>query len=363
MVLKRCTGLVRCRGLPHYDESVTITLPCDNVVLSIGQCISGNNLLDGEAVQLGRGRALWPDAMTYQTFWSDIFVGGGVYTGPRFAIDAIAAGKQGAISIHRFVRPNTSLTIVPNRRDFYGLDKTNLALAIMTAHPAGRPEWMMPSTRTVSFRDAHLTDRSAGKTRNSPLPGLLVPAWWTPASAVAATFCTASVVDAIHLHRDLPECSYMVRSEDKFKAILPCMAKREVIRALGKRISKCELGICVPHHPRWRMWPNSSRCPHPAGNTASGRRSFRRGGSYLQDAAEMSRRPSEILPGAALTVGEIAIYLCETCGQRYPTVPHGRTCPLTVKPPYPPAAGQRDDQEVEAVEAEHPSFRLRKIPR
>lgn len=51
--------------------------------------------------------------MTYQTAQSDIFVGGDVYTGPRFAIDAIAAGKQGAISIHRFVQPNTSLTIGP----------------------------------------------------------------------------------------------------------------------------------------------------------------------------------------------------------------------------------------------------------
>ena len=76
-------------------------------------------------------------------------MGGDVYTGPRFAIDAIAAGKQGAISIHRFVQPNTSLTIGRNRRDFYELDKTNLPLAIMTAHPAKQPEWMMPSTRTV----------------------------------------------------------------------------------------------------------------------------------------------------------------------------------------------------------------------
>ena len=58
----------------------------------------------------------------------DIFVGGDVYTGPRFAIDAIAAGKQGAISIHRFVQPNTSMTIGRNRRVFHELDKTNLSL-------------------------------------------------------------------------------------------------------------------------------------------------------------------------------------------------------------------------------------------
>ncbi len=80
-------------------------------------------LLDGEAVQLGRGQGAVADALTYQTAQPDIFVGGDVYTGPRFAIDAIAAGKQGAISIHRFVQPNTSLTIGRNRRDFYELDK------------------------------------------------------------------------------------------------------------------------------------------------------------------------------------------------------------------------------------------------
>ena len=84
VVLKRCTGLYDAEGrfAPTYDESVTITLLCDNVVLSIGQCIQWGNLLDGEAVQLGRGQGAVADAMTYQTAQSDIFVGGDVYTGP-----------------------------------------------------------------------------------------------------------------------------------------------------------------------------------------------------------------------------------------------------------------------------------------
>ena len=68
---------------------------------------------------------------------------------PRFAIDAIAAGKQGAISIHRFVQPNTSLTIAATAAIFMSWIKPIWPLAIMTAHPARQPEWMMPSTRTV----------------------------------------------------------------------------------------------------------------------------------------------------------------------------------------------------------------------
>ena len=57
-----------------------------------------------------------------------------------FAIDAIAAGKQGAVSIHRFVQPNTSMTIGRNRREFFELDKGNLSIGELRPYtpPAGR---------------------------------------------------------------------------------------------------------------------------------------------------------------------------------------------------------------------------------
>ena len=84
VVLKKCTGLYNAEGrfAPTYDENDTITLPCDNVVLSIGQCIEWGDLLNGEAVQLGRGQGAVADALTYQTAQPDIFVGGDVCTGP-----------------------------------------------------------------------------------------------------------------------------------------------------------------------------------------------------------------------------------------------------------------------------------------
>ena len=87
----------------------------------------------------------------------DIFVGGDVCTGPRFAIDAIAAGKQGAISIHRFVQPNTSLTIGRNRRDFHELDKSNLALGEYDRAPRQSAALDAGIDARRSFRDAHLT--------------------------------------------------------------------------------------------------------------------------------------------------------------------------------------------------------------
>ena len=238
VVLKRCTGLYDAEGrfAPTYDESVTITLPCDNVVLSIGQCIQWGNLLDGEAVQLGRGQSAVADAMTYQTAQSDIFVGGDVYTGPRFAIDAIAAGKQGAISIHRFVQPNTSLTIGRNRRDFYELDKTNLALGDYDRAPRQAAGMDDAIDAHRSFRDAHLTLTEAQvKTETARCLGCGASVV-DPNKCIGCGVCTTKCeFDAIHLHRDLPECSTMVRSEDKFKAILPYMAKREVKILFGKK--------------------------------------------------------------------------------------------------------------------------------
>ena len=238
VVLKRCTGLYDAEGrfAPTYDESVTITLPCDNVVLSIGQCIQWGNLLDGEAVQLGRGQGAVADAMTYQTAQSDIFVGGDVYTGPRFAIDAIAAGKQGAISIHRFVQPNTSLTIGRNRRDFYELDKTNLALGDYDRAPRQAAGMDDAIDAHRSFRDAHLTLTEAQvKTETARCLGCGASVV-DPNKCIGCGVCTTKCeFDAIHLHRDLPECSTMVRSEDKFKAILPYMAKREVKIRFGKK--------------------------------------------------------------------------------------------------------------------------------
>ena len=63
---------------------------------------------------------------------------------------------------------------------------------------------------------------------------------------------------------------------------------------------------------------------------------------------------SEILPGAALTVEQIpAITLCEDCGQQYPTVPHGRTCPHCQSPHTHLLQGnEMMIKEVEAVEPE-----------
>ena len=125
---KKCTAVFDAEHHfnPQYDESNTITVPADFVLMSVGQSIDWGTLLDGEKVELGRGNTAKADSFTYQTNVPDIFVGGDVFSGPKFAIDAIAAGKEGAISIHRFVWPGQSLTLFRDRHNYKALDKTDL---------------------------------------------------------------------------------------------------------------------------------------------------------------------------------------------------------------------------------------------
>ena len=113
IVFKKCTSVKDADGRfnPQYDENETMTIECSNMIMSVGQAIEWGSLLEGTKVEFWHGNYPVADKVTYQTAEPDIFVGGDVYTGPKFAIDAIAAGKQGAISIHRYVQPHSSLTI------------------------------------------------------------------------------------------------------------------------------------------------------------------------------------------------------------------------------------------------------------
>ena len=115
---------------PKFDENDTIIIDADNVLISVGQAINWGNLIADSKIELNPNKTVKADSFTYQTEEPDIFVGGDVYTGPKFAIDAIAAGKQGAISIHRYVNPGQSLVFGRDRREYHALDKANSALVI-----------------------------------------------------------------------------------------------------------------------------------------------------------------------------------------------------------------------------------------
>lgn len=224
------------RFAPKFDEAVTMTVPCERVFLSIGQSIVWGNLLEGSKVELGRGNGAVADKVTYQTAEPDIFVGGDVYTGPKFAIDAIAAGKEGAISIHRFVQPHSSLTIGRNRRQFIALDKSNIQIEEYDNSSRQIPGMRKDIDAHKSFRDAKeaFTEEQVKKetARCLGCGASVVDENKCIGCGVCTTKCE---FDAIHLYREHPECSTMHKSEDKMKVILPYAFKREMKIRFGKK--------------------------------------------------------------------------------------------------------------------------------
>ena len=238
IVLKKCLSVKDADGRfnPKYDENDTITVPCKHVFLSVGQSIEWGSLLEGSKVELGRGNGAVADALTYQTAEPDIFVGGDVYTGPRFAIDAIAAGKQGAISIHRFVQSHSSLTIGRNRNDFIELDKNDIKVENYDNSSRQIPGTNQSIDAKKSFRDAKLTfteEQVKAETARCLGCGASVV---DPNKCIGCGICTTKCeFDAIKLNRELPGCSKMVPSEDKLKYILPNALKQSIkIKFSGK---------------------------------------------------------------------------------------------------------------------------------
>ncbi len=238
IILKKCVSVKDADGRfnPKYDENETIEVACKHVVLSVGQSIVWGDLLAGSKVELGRGNGAVADPQTYQTAESDIFVGGDVYTGPKFAIDAIAAGKEGAISIHRFVQPHTSMTIGRNQNSYKELNKQDILVEDYD-HSSRQIPGHAAKADKLSFRDAKLVfteEQVKAETARCLGCGASVV---DENHCIGCGICTTKCeFDAITLSRDLPECSTMRKSEDKMKYILPYAAKQAIkIKLSGKK--------------------------------------------------------------------------------------------------------------------------------
>ena len=238
VVFKKCTRVLDAQGRfsPEYDEEQTITVPCKHVIFSVGQAIEWGNMLDNLDLKRRPNGGALADKLTYQTSEPDIFVGGDVYTGPRFAIDAIAAGREGAISLHRYVHENCTLTIGRNRRDFVELDKNNISVDSYDTSKRQIPAKADEKAQATTFRDlSHsLTEEQVkAETSRCLSCGASVV---DPNKCIGCGVCTTKCVfDAIHLHREIPGASVMRASEDKLKYILPNMVKQSIKVKFAKK--------------------------------------------------------------------------------------------------------------------------------
>ena len=132
------------------------TIEVDSVIGAIGQRIDWGSLDVGELKTGRKGEAL-ADSLTYQTAQPDIFVGGDVLTGPSFAINAIAAGKEGAISLHRYVHPGQTLTMGRDRREYIALDKEHVQLTVGSYDKTHRQVHGYNREKARTFSDARVT--------------------------------------------------------------------------------------------------------------------------------------------------------------------------------------------------------------
>ena len=229
IVFKKCTQLKNAEGKfdPQYDENDTIELPAQNVVFAIGQAIVWGDLLKDTKVTFWRNGYPVADKFTYQTADEDIFVGGDVFTGPRFVIDAIAQGHEAATSLAIHCRFNASQTIGRDRRHFVSLHKGDIK--IPNYDEAGRQEAGMDESidHRKSFEDAHktLTEEQVHVETNRCLScGATILDF---NKCIGCGICTTRCeFDAIHLVRDHPENTTMRRAEDKVTGLLSYAIKR-----------------------------------------------------------------------------------------------------------------------------------------
>ncbi|MGN0732918.1 MAG: FAD-dependent oxidoreductase [Emergencia sp.] len=231
VVFKKCVRVFDEQGRfsPEYDDDDTLTVACRHVIFSVGQTIDWGSMLDNLHVELRPNGSALANRLTYQTSEPDVFVGGDVYTGPKFAIDAIAAGREGAISLHRYVHEHCTLTIGRNRRDYVELDKENIKVDTYDESKRQIPVKADVKKQADTFRDlsSSLTEEQVKKETSRCLS--------CGASVVDSNKCigcgvctTKCVFDAIHLHRELPGASVMHSSEEKLKYIIPNMVKQSI---------------------------------------------------------------------------------------------------------------------------------------
>ncbi|MFA7111640.1 MAG: FAD-dependent oxidoreductase, partial [Bacilli bacterium] len=230
LILKKCTQTidpVTKKFAPLYDENETIKVEADQIVFAIGQAIEWGKLLEGSKVTYWHGNYPIADKLTYQTADPDIFVGGDVYTGPKFVIDAIAAGHYVADSLARHVRPSADPKIALNRHNFTPLNKEDISYP--SYDTIGRQEEGINSKidGKHSFHDNRLTlteEQVKKETGRCLSCGASVV---DPHKCIGCGICTTRCeFDAIHLVRDHPEQTDMRKGEDKLKGMFPYALKR-----------------------------------------------------------------------------------------------------------------------------------------
>ena len=126
---------------PQFDENVCETFHCDTVIVAIGQSTNLDGIRE-QGIAISRPGGLEADSVTLQTPIDWVFAGGDAFYGPKSVVDAVACGKEAAISIHRYInnidlRENREKTWEFVRPDIEG-EALKDRITIDSLHPRDR---------------------------------------------------------------------------------------------------------------------------------------------------------------------------------------------------------------------------------
>ncbi|HET7150465.1 MAG TPA: FAD-dependent oxidoreductase, partial [Candidatus Acidoferrum sp.] len=102
----RCTSVFdeQRRFNPKFAEGTETIIPCDTVILAIGQASDLSFIKPSDGIETTRQGTLKIDPATLMTTAPGIFAAGDIAFGPRLIINAVADGKKAAEQIDKFLR-------------------------------------------------------------------------------------------------------------------------------------------------------------------------------------------------------------------------------------------------------------------
>ena len=102
----KCTSVfdAQRRFSPTFAPGTETILPCDTIILAIGQASDLSFLKPADGLETTRQGTLKIDPATLMTTAPGIFAAGDIAFGPRLIINAVADGKKAAEEIDKFIR-------------------------------------------------------------------------------------------------------------------------------------------------------------------------------------------------------------------------------------------------------------------
>ena len=236
---RKCLSVKNAEGRfdPKFDDSETTELECTTVLYCTGQKADLKGMLEGTKVEFNPNGTIIVDPVTLQTAEEDIFAGGDIVTGQKFAIDAIGVGRAVADSLNRYVHPEqgpTRLTLSRDLREIIELDRDDIFVESYDNTPRQKPGHR-DGDPTKTFEDLRelLTEEQVKAEADRCLK--------CGATTVDVNRCigcglctTRCEFDAIKLERDNPEATVMYPLETGYTQVVPKFAEERAIKISKK---------------------------------------------------------------------------------------------------------------------------------